>query len=175
MRGLRGGPTRQSTIDNLRNGARWADRAVRMDGKVVSRLKRLGRPLHRKAYVTDGRCNFVLCNFRRTHALEKLGLVGQPRPFRPLRLERARSLDRAPFGARDDAEEVILPDHLEKTRYFLGWTRIDALQRCSHSGRAHDAPVEHSLYSEILDVGETAGAFIRNIETRTRRTNDLEL
>ena len=76
----------------------------------------------------------------------------QPFPFRPSRLQLTRGLDGAPFGRRDDAEEIAFAHDLYETRNVAHRGFVDTLKAGAHCQRADHAAVQHSGDAEILHV-----------------------
>ena len=147
---------------------------MRIDGEVVGGVELLGALAKRLAAVADLARLLVLGDLGGAHVLVELGLLRQTLPFRPAGLELARALDGGPLVLGHDREEVALAYHLGGTD-ALDRAFIDALELGPHGRRTHHAPVQHARHAEVLHVGEGAGHFVRDVEARHGRADDLVL
>src|SRR5262249_1895823 len=158
----------------FRDGARRADRAVRVDGEVVGRLDELGSLLaHRRGGVAGVAGDLVLHHLGGAHVLPQLGLIGQRLRFRPRGLERGGAADRVPFLDRNDAEEIALAHDFDDAGNALERAVVDAFELGANRRRAHDAAVQHAGHREVLHVGEAAGDLVGNVDARLRLADDL--
>ena len=171
---LRGRPRRELAVAEFRDRAGRAGRSVGVDGEVVGGGDFLHALLaHRLGGVADIAGGLVAEHLARAHVLEQLGLLRQPFPFRPARLELARRLDRGPLGLRHHAEEIALAHDLHDAGDVLDRAFVDAFELGADRRRPDHAAVQHAAHAQIVDVGEAPGHLGRDVDARDRLADDL--
>src|SRR5262249_44943536 len=73
----------------------------------------------------------------------------------------------------DDAEETAVTHDRDHAGHRPRRRLIDAVEPRTRTWGAHDAPMHHARWPHILHIGDAAGHFVWDIETRNRFPDDL--
>ena len=90
------------------------------DGEVIIVDEFTGRTLQGRLNITRRLGYFFLCDRTIAPVSEHSGLIGQTCASRPIDLQGASSLDRAPFAACDHRNEITLAHRLDEAAHPLG-------------------------------------------------------
>ena len=102
-------------------------------------------------------------------------LIGQPGAGGPVDPDRPRRLDRRPFVARDDGEEITLAHGLHESVHLACRRVVDGRDAGAVIVGPDHARMQHAGQADVVDIGELAGDLAGDVHARDRLADHLVL
>ncbi len=144
-----------------------------LNRELVRRLDPLRAAGECRRHIADVLRQLLLGDRLRAPVIEHLGLLGQAGAGRPARLQRLRRLDRRPFVARNDGDEVALAHRLHEAGDLLRLAVVVGLQPGAEVIGADDPRMQHAGQPHVLHEGELARHLGRDVDACDRLADHL--